>query len=93
MGVGFSDVANPTHPSHYPTSAAALCAALSQGTRDPLFLTGVTFPPDYPLCEDTVLKLMVYDVRDRSAETVSKAAVSPDLTLRAACYRVSAGQS
>ncbi|XP_072553950.1 type II inositol 3,4-bisphosphate 4-phosphatase-like isoform X3 [Paramormyrops kingsleyae] len=51
--------------------AAYSCTEIVEGTRDPLFLTGVTFPPDYPLCEDTVLKLTVYDVRDRSAETRS----------------------
>ncbi|KAL4618163.1 type II inositol 3,4-bisphosphate 4-phosphatase isoform X1 [Arapaima gigas] len=39
-----------------------------EGTRDPLFLTGVTFPPDYPLCEETRLRLTVYDVRDVSQE-------------------------
>uniref|UniRef100_A0A8C9SP80 Inositol polyphosphate-4-phosphatase type II B n=1 Tax=Scleropages formosus TaxID=113540 RepID=A0A8C9SP80_SCLFO len=40
------------------------CASASQGTRDPLFLTGVSFPPDYPLCEETRLQLTIYDVRD-----------------------------
>ncbi|XP_048827024.1 type II inositol 3,4-bisphosphate 4-phosphatase-like isoform X2 [Brienomyrus brachyistius] len=51
--------------------AAYSCTEIVEGTRDPLFLTGVTFPPDYPLCEETVLKLTVYDVRDRSAESRS----------------------
>uniref|UniRef100_A0A8C4RK63 Uncharacterized protein n=1 Tax=Erpetoichthys calabaricus TaxID=27687 RepID=A0A8C4RK63_ERPCA len=42
------------------------------GTRDPLFLTGVSFPPDYPIGEETRLKLSVYDVREKSQETVSE---------------------
>ncbi|MFT7807600.1 type II inositol 3,4-bisphosphate 4-phosphatase isoform X1 [Arapaima gigas] len=42
-----------------------------QGTRDPLFLTGVTFPAGYPLCEETRVKLTVYDQRDLSSETVT----------------------
>ncbi|XP_015200093.2 type II inositol 3,4-bisphosphate 4-phosphatase isoform X2 [Lepisosteus oculatus] len=42
-----------------------------EGTRDPLFLTGVTFPPEYPICEETRVKLTVYDVKDKSQETRS----------------------
>uniref|UniRef100_A0A8C4YJF4 Inositol polyphosphate-4-phosphatase type II B n=1 Tax=Gopherus evgoodei TaxID=1825980 RepID=A0A8C4YJF4_9SAUR len=41
-----------------------------QGTRDPLFLTGVTFPPEYPIYEETKIKLTVYDVKDKSQDTV-----------------------
>ncbi|XP_034969634.1 inositol polyphosphate 4-phosphatase type II isoform X3 [Zootoca vivipara] len=41
-----------------------------EGTRDPLFLTGVTFPPDYPIYEETKIKLTVYDVKDKSQDTV-----------------------
>lgn len=41
-----------------------------QGTRDPLFLTGVTFQPDYPIYEETKIKLTVYDVKDKSQDTV-----------------------
>lgn len=44
---------------------------LLQGTRDPLFLTGVTFPSEYPIYEETKLKLTVYDVKDKSYDTVS----------------------
>ncbi|XP_062379215.1 type II inositol 3,4-bisphosphate 4-phosphatase isoform X2 [Sardina pilchardus] len=40
-----------------------------QGTRDPLFLTGVTFPPQCPILDETVIKLSVYDVKDKSANT------------------------
>ncbi|KAI1883636.1 hypothetical protein AGOR_G00233610 [Albula goreensis] len=43
----------------------------NSGTRDPLFLTGVTFPPEYPICEETRVKLTVYDVKDKSQETRS----------------------
>lgn len=41
-----------------------------RGTRDPLFLTGVTFPSEYPIYEETKIKLSVYDVKDKSQETV-----------------------
>ncbi|XP_013924161.1 PREDICTED: type II inositol 3,4-bisphosphate 4-phosphatase [Thamnophis sirtalis] len=41
-----------------------------EGTKDPLFLTGVTFPPDYPIYEETKIKLTVYDVKDKSQDTV-----------------------
>uniref|UniRef100_A0A8C9A3A6 phosphatidylinositol-3,4-bisphosphate 4-phosphatase n=1 Tax=Prolemur simus TaxID=1328070 RepID=A0A8C9A3A6_PROSS len=42
-----------------------------EGTRDPLFLTGVTFPSEYPIYEETKIKLTVYDVKDKSHDTVS----------------------
>ncbi|KAM3937723.1 inositol polyphosphate 4-phosphatase type II isoform 6-T9 [Leptodactylus fuscus] len=42
-----------------------------EGTRDPLFLTGVTFPSEYPIYEETKIKLTVYDVKDKSQETKS----------------------
>ncbi|XP_054028553.1 inositol polyphosphate 4-phosphatase type II isoform X3 [Dryobates pubescens] len=48
-----------------------------EGTRDPLFLTGVTFPPDYPIYEETKIKLTVYDVKDKSQDTV-RTSVLPD---------------
>nr|XP_048702984.1 inositol polyphosphate 4-phosphatase type II isoform X1 [Caretta caretta]XP_048702985.1 inositol polyphosphate 4-phosphatase type II isoform X1 [Caretta caretta]XP_048702987.1 inositol polyphosphate 4-phosphatase type II isoform X1 [Caretta caretta]XP_048702988.1 inositol polyphosphate 4-phosphatase type II isoform X1 [Caretta caretta] len=41
-----------------------------EGTRDPLFLTGVAFPPEYPIYEETKIKLTVYDVKDKSQDTV-----------------------
>lgn len=44
---------------------------VAQGTKDPLFLTGVTFPPEYPIYEETKIKLTVYDVKDKSQDTVS----------------------
>uniref|UniRef100_A0A8C3TQY3 phosphatidylinositol-3,4-bisphosphate 4-phosphatase n=1 Tax=Catharus ustulatus TaxID=91951 RepID=A0A8C3TQY3_CATUS len=42
-----------------------------EGTKDPLFLTGVTFPPEYPIYEETKIKLTVYDVKDKSQDTVT----------------------
>lgn len=60
-----------------PTAIAALSnqrclrVLLFQGTRDPLFLTGVTFPSEYPIYEETKIKLTVYDVKDKSHDTVS----------------------
>lgn len=59
-----------------PTAVAALLnqsclLMLLQGTRDPLFLTGVTFPSEYPIYEETKIKLTVYDVKDKSHDTVS----------------------
>ncbi|KAM6221606.1 inositol polyphosphate 4-phosphatase type II isoform 2-T2 [Rhynchocyon petersi] len=41
-----------------------------EGTRDPLFLTGVTFSSEYPIYEETKIKLTVYDVKDKSHDTV-----------------------
>ncbi|XP_072477227.1 inositol polyphosphate 4-phosphatase type II isoform X2 [Notamacropus eugenii] len=41
-----------------------------EGTRNPLFLTGVTFPPEYPIYEETDIKLTVYDVKDKFHDTV-----------------------
>ncbi|XP_029336203.1 type II inositol 3,4-bisphosphate 4-phosphatase isoform X1 [Mus caroli] len=41
-----------------------------EGTKDPLFLTGVTFPSDYPIYEETRIKLTVYDVKDKSHDTI-----------------------
>ncbi|XP_075716524.1 inositol polyphosphate 4-phosphatase type II isoform X2 [Rhinoderma darwinii] len=48
-----------------------------EGTRDPLFLTGVTFPSEYPIYEETKIKLTVYDVKDKSQETVLPEASDP----------------
>ncbi|MBZ3869470.1 Type II inositol 3,4-bisphosphate 4-phosphatase [Sciurus carolinensis] len=46
-----------------------------EGTRDPLFLTGVTFPSEYPIYEETKIKLTVYDVKDKSHDTDSSRSV------------------
>ncbi|CAB1436390.1 unnamed protein product [Pleuronectes platessa] len=40
--------------------------------KDPLFLTGVTFPSEYPASPETLVKLTVYDSKDKSQESVSK---------------------
>uniref|UniRef100_A0A8C5K9T6 phosphatidylinositol-3,4-bisphosphate 4-phosphatase n=1 Tax=Jaculus jaculus TaxID=51337 RepID=A0A8C5K9T6_JACJA len=47
------------------------CTEIVEGTRDPLFLTGVTFPSEYPIYEETKIKLTVYDVKDKSHDTRS----------------------
>uniref|UniRef100_A0A673JW04 Type II inositol 3,4-bisphosphate 4-phosphatase-like n=1 Tax=Sinocyclocheilus rhinocerous TaxID=307959 RepID=A0A673JW04_9TELE len=40
-----------------------------QGTRDPMFLTGVSFPPDWPVYSETLIKLSVYGVNDGYQQT------------------------
>uniref|UniRef100_A0A671L9S0 Type II inositol 3,4-bisphosphate 4-phosphatase-like n=1 Tax=Sinocyclocheilus anshuiensis TaxID=1608454 RepID=A0A671L9S0_9TELE len=40
-----------------------------QGTRDPVFLTGVSFPPDWPVYSETLIKLSVYGVNDGHQQT------------------------
>uniref|UniRef100_A0A8D2ZVF5 Inositol polyphosphate-4-phosphatase type II B n=1 Tax=Scophthalmus maximus TaxID=52904 RepID=A0A8D2ZVF5_SCOMX len=37
--------------------------------KDPLFLTGVTFPSEYPASPETLVKLTVYDAKDKSQES------------------------
>nr|XP_004655893.2 inositol polyphosphate 4-phosphatase type II [Jaculus jaculus] len=54
------------------------CTEIVEGTRDPLFLTGVTFPSEYPIYEETKIKLTVYDVKDKSHDTV-RTSVLPEL--------------
>ncbi|XP_072241013.1 type II inositol 3,4-bisphosphate 4-phosphatase isoform X3 [Leuresthes tenuis] len=39
--------------------------------KDPLFLTGVTFPSEYPASPETLVKLTVYDAKDKSQESSS----------------------
>ncbi|XP_016301858.1 type II inositol 3,4-bisphosphate 4-phosphatase-like isoform X3 [Sinocyclocheilus anshuiensis] len=39
------------------------------GTRDPVFLTGVSFPPDWPVYSETLIKLSVYGVNDGHQQT------------------------
>ncbi|KAF7710111.1 type II inositol 3,4-bisphosphate 4-phosphatase isoform X3 [Silurus meridionalis] len=41
------------------------CTEVVEGTRDPLFLTGVSLSPDWPVYEDSLIKLSVYDVKDK----------------------------
>uniref|UniRef100_A0A8C7CD73 phosphatidylinositol-3,4-bisphosphate 4-phosphatase n=1 Tax=Oncorhynchus kisutch TaxID=8019 RepID=A0A8C7CD73_ONCKI len=47
------------------------CTEIVEGSRDPLFLTGVTFPPEYPASPETLVKLTVYDVRDKACDNSS----------------------
>uniref|UniRef100_A0A672YYT2 Inositol polyphosphate-4-phosphatase type II B n=1 Tax=Sphaeramia orbicularis TaxID=375764 RepID=A0A672YYT2_9TELE len=44
----------------------------SWGGGYPLFLTGVTFPSEFPASPETLVKLTVYDAKDKSQESVSK---------------------
>ncbi|CAL8331448.1 unnamed protein product [Lota lota] len=48
-----------------------------EANRDPLFLTGVTFPPEHPASPETLVKLTVYDVKDKSRETVEQVVPEP----------------
>ncbi|KAM6940289.1 type II inositol 3,4-bisphosphate 4-phosphatase isoform 3-T3 [Xenentodon cancila] len=47
------------------------CTEIVEANKDPLFLTGVTFPSEYPASPETLVKLTVYDVKDRSQESSS----------------------
>lgn len=42
-----------------------------KGTRDPLFLAGVSFPLDWPIYSESVIKLSVYDVKDNREQKSS----------------------
>ncbi|XP_054636083.1 type II inositol 3,4-bisphosphate 4-phosphatase isoform X3 [Dunckerocampus dactyliophorus] len=42
-----------------------------RASKDPCFLTGVTFPSDCPAAPETLVKLTVYDARDKSQEAGS----------------------
>uniref|UniRef100_A0A3P9JJM1 Inositol polyphosphate-4-phosphatase type II B n=1 Tax=Oryzias latipes TaxID=8090 RepID=A0A3P9JJM1_ORYLA len=53
------------HKQHLVSHA---CTEIVEANKDPLFLTGVTFPSGYP---ETLVKLMVYDVKDKNQESVS----------------------
>uniref|UniRef100_A0A8C1WKQ8 Inositol polyphosphate-4-phosphatase type II B n=1 Tax=Cyprinus carpio TaxID=7962 RepID=A0A8C1WKQ8_CYPCA len=46
-----------------------------QGSRDPMFLTGVSFPPDWPVYSETLIKLSVYGENNGHQQTVSKEAI------------------
>ncbi|KAL1281781.1 hypothetical protein QQF64_000584 [Cirrhinus molitorella] len=59
-----------------------------QGTRDPMFLSGVSFPPDWPIYNETLIKLSVYGVNDGHQQTVSKAAILSKSDLEAALVSV-----
>ncbi|KAK2909301.1 hypothetical protein Q8A67_005138 [Cirrhinus molitorella] len=42
-----------------------------EGTRDPMFLSGVSFPPDWPIYNETLIKLSVYGVNDGHQQTTN----------------------
>ncbi|XDV15721.1 hypothetical protein PO909_015739, partial [Leuciscus waleckii] len=48
-----------------------------QGRRDPVFLTGGSFPPDCPVCSETLIKLSVYGVNDGHQQTRSILQTTP----------------
>ncbi|XP_067354418.1 type II inositol 3,4-bisphosphate 4-phosphatase isoform X3 [Channa argus] len=41
----------------------------NRANKDPLFLTGVTFPSEYPASPETLVKLTVYDAKNKSQES------------------------
>ncbi|XP_049900653.1 type II inositol 3,4-bisphosphate 4-phosphatase isoform X4 [Epinephelus moara] len=43
----------------------------NRANKDPLFLTGVTFPSEYPASPETLVKLTVYDAKDKAQESSS----------------------
>uniref|UniRef100_A0A671V335 Inositol polyphosphate-4-phosphatase type II B n=1 Tax=Sparus aurata TaxID=8175 RepID=A0A671V335_SPAAU len=57
------------HKQHLVSHA---CTEIVEANKDPLFLTGVTFPSEYPASPETLVKLTVYDAKDKSQESVSK---------------------
>lgn len=62
-----------THTSTNYISPWSCVVLLScQANKDPLFLTGVTFPSEYPASPETLVKLSVYDAKDKTQESVSK---------------------
>uniref|UniRef100_A0A3Q2FFM0 phosphatidylinositol-3,4-bisphosphate 4-phosphatase n=1 Tax=Cyprinodon variegatus TaxID=28743 RepID=A0A3Q2FFM0_CYPVA len=46
------------------------CTEIVEANKDPLFLTGVTFPSEYPDSRDSLVKLTVYDAKNKSQESV-----------------------
>ncbi|XP_062288277.1 type II inositol 3,4-bisphosphate 4-phosphatase isoform X1 [Scomber scombrus] len=56
------------HKQHLVSQA---CTEIVEANKDPLFLTGVTFPSEYPTSTETLVKLTVYDAKDKSQESSS----------------------
>ncbi|XP_073325442.1 type II inositol 3,4-bisphosphate 4-phosphatase isoform X4 [Pagrus major] len=54
------------HKQHLVSHA---CTEIVEANKDPLFLTGVTFPSEYPASPETLVKLSVYDAKDKSQES------------------------
>ncbi|XP_040003133.1 type II inositol 3,4-bisphosphate 4-phosphatase isoform X2 [Xiphias gladius] len=68
------------------------CTEIVEANKDPLFLTGVTFPSEYPPSPETLVKLTVYDAKYKSQESSSflgSATFSVDDLLRAKDERLS----
>uniref|UniRef100_A0A8D3EB51 Inositol polyphosphate-4-phosphatase type II B n=1 Tax=Scophthalmus maximus TaxID=52904 RepID=A0A8D3EB51_SCOMX len=63
------------HTQHLVTQA---CTEIVEANKDPLFLTGVTFPSEYPASPETLVKLTVYDAKDKSQESPEEKIISPD---------------
>ncbi|XP_035387528.1 type II inositol 3,4-bisphosphate 4-phosphatase isoform X3 [Electrophorus electricus] len=57
--------------AHAHETIACACTEMVEGTRDPVFLTGVSLSPDWPICEESQIKLSVYDVKGDSQRTSS----------------------
>ncbi|XP_049423125.1 type II inositol 3,4-bisphosphate 4-phosphatase isoform X2 [Epinephelus fuscoguttatus] len=56
------------HKQHLVSHA---CTEIVEANKDPLFLTGVTFPSEYPASPETLVKLTVYDAKDKAQESSS----------------------
>ncbi|XP_041839692.1 type II inositol 3,4-bisphosphate 4-phosphatase isoform X2 [Melanotaenia boesemani] len=56
------------HKQHLVSHA---CTEIVEANKDPLFLTGVTFPSEYPASPETLVKLTVYDAKDKNQESSS----------------------
>ncbi|KAM9314446.1 LOW QUALITY PROTEIN: type II inositol 3,4-bisphosphate 4-phosphatase [Pholidichthys leucotaenia] len=61
------DVIDP-HKQHLVSHA---CTEIVEANKDPLFLTGVTFPSEYPASPETLVKLTVYDAKNKNQESSS----------------------
>uniref|UniRef100_A0A665UKW5 phosphatidylinositol-3,4-bisphosphate 4-phosphatase n=1 Tax=Echeneis naucrates TaxID=173247 RepID=A0A665UKW5_ECHNA len=57
------------HKQHLVTHA---CTEIVEANKDPLFLTGMTFPPEHSASPETLVKLSVYDAKEKGQESVSK---------------------
>nr|XP_046271755.1 type II inositol 3,4-bisphosphate 4-phosphatase isoform X3 [Scatophagus argus] len=56
---------------HKQHAVSLACTEIVEANKDPLFLTGVTFPSEYPASPETLVQLTVYDAKDKSQESSS----------------------
>uniref|UniRef100_A0A665UKL0 phosphatidylinositol-3,4-bisphosphate 4-phosphatase n=1 Tax=Echeneis naucrates TaxID=173247 RepID=A0A665UKL0_ECHNA len=56
------------HKQHLVTHA---CTEIVEANKDPLFLTGMTFPPEHSASPETLVKLSVYDAKEKGQESSS----------------------